>query len=177
MLLSISVVGITLCGADVGGFFGNPDSELLTRWYQAAAYQPFFRAHAHIDSKRREPWLVASEYIDPIRKAIQARYQLLPYWYTLFARSEADGQPVMAPMWFHFPKDVNTYGLDDQYMIGEAVLVSPVTDQGAGYVQLYFPKGTWYHYPSLEVNDHLYGVLNSFASQLMCNMKITVNPT
>lgn len=67
MLLSISVVGITLCGADVGGFFGNPDSELLTRWYQAAAYQPFFRAHAHIDSKRREPWLVASEYIDPIR--------------------------------------------------------------------------------------------------------------
>ncbi|CAH8537254.1 unnamed protein product [Schistosoma bovis] len=151
MLLSISVVGITLCGADVGGFFGNPDSELLTRWYQAAAYQPFFRAHAHIDSKRREPWLVASEYIDPIRKAIQARYQLLPYWYTLFARSEANGQPVMAPMWFHFPKDVNTYGLDDQYMIGEAVLVSPVTDQGAGYVQLYFPKGTWYHYPSLEV--------------------------
>ncbi|CAH8548636.1 unnamed protein product [Schistosoma rodhaini] len=151
MLLSISIVGITLCGADVGGFFGNPDSELLTRWYQAAAYQPFFRAHAHIDSKRREPWLVASEYIDPIRKAIQARYHLLPYWYTLFARSEANGQPVMAPMWFHFPKDVNTFDLDDQYMVGEAVLVRPVTDQGASSVQLYFPKGTWYHYPSLEV--------------------------
>ncbi|TNN17347.1 Neutral alpha-glucosidase AB isoform 2 [Schistosoma japonicum] len=151
MLLSLSIVGLTLCGADVGGFFGNPDPELLTRWYQAGAYQPFFRAHAHIDSKRREPWLVSLEYIDPIRKAIQARYHLLPYWYTLFARSEANGQPVMAPMWFHFPKDVNTFNLDEQYMIGEAVLVRPVTEQGVSYVQVYFPKGTWYHYPSFEV--------------------------
>ncbi|CAH8849245.1 unnamed protein product [Trichobilharzia szidati] len=151
MLLSLSVTGLTLSGADVGGFFGNPDPELLTRWYQAAAYQPFFRAHAHIDTKRREPWLVPAEYVDPIRKAIQARYNLLPYWYTTFARSEADGQPVMAPMWFHFPKDVNTFALEEQYMIGEALLVNPVTSQGASHVQIYFPKGTWYHNPSFEV--------------------------
>jgi len=44
-------------GADVGGFFGNPDPELLVRWYQLGAYYPFFRAHAHHDTKRREPWL------------------------------------------------------------------------------------------------------------------------
>lgn len=44
-------------GADVGGFFGNPDTELLVRWYQLGAYYPFFRAHAHHDTKRREPWL------------------------------------------------------------------------------------------------------------------------
>ena len=44
-------------GADVGGFFGNPDTELLVRWYQVAAYLPFFRGHAHHDTKRREPWL------------------------------------------------------------------------------------------------------------------------
>ncbi len=44
-------------GADVGGFFGNPDPELLTRWYQLGAYYPFFRGHAHLDTKRREPWL------------------------------------------------------------------------------------------------------------------------
>lgn len=44
-------------GADVGGFFGNPEPELLLRWYQLGAYYPFFRAHAHHDTKRREPWL------------------------------------------------------------------------------------------------------------------------
>ena len=57
MLLSLNVVGMTFSGADVGGFFKDPDAELLTRWYQAGAWQPFFRGHAHIDTKRREPWL------------------------------------------------------------------------------------------------------------------------
>ena len=47
----------TVAGADVGGFFGNPDPELLTRWYQLGAYYPFFRGHAHLDTRRREPWL------------------------------------------------------------------------------------------------------------------------
>ena len=44
-------------GADVGGFFGNPDAELQTRWNQVATFYPFFRGHAHLDAKRREPWL------------------------------------------------------------------------------------------------------------------------
>ena len=44
-------------GADIGGFFGNPEPELLVRWYQVGAYYPFFRGHAHHDTKRREPWL------------------------------------------------------------------------------------------------------------------------
>jgi len=57
MLLSLSIGGISFCGADVGGFFGNPDPELLIRWYQAGSFQPFFRAHAHIETKRREPWV------------------------------------------------------------------------------------------------------------------------
>lgn len=44
-------------GADVGGFFGNPDSELYTRFYQLGAFYPFFRGHAHLDTARREPWV------------------------------------------------------------------------------------------------------------------------
>jgi len=51
MILSIGVAGMPFVGADVGGFFGNPDEELFTRWFQAGAFQPFFRAHAHIDTK------------------------------------------------------------------------------------------------------------------------------
>lgn len=48
---------VNYAGADVGGFFGNPEPELLVRWYQLGAFYPFFRAHAHHDTKRREPWL------------------------------------------------------------------------------------------------------------------------
>ncbi|GFY87476.1 glycosyl hydrolases family 31 protein [Actinidia rufa] len=57
MILTLGLTGITFSGADVGGFFGNPEPELLVRWYQLGAYYPFFRAHAHHDTKRREPWL------------------------------------------------------------------------------------------------------------------------
>ncbi|MQL90679.1 hypothetical protein Taro_023277, partial [Colocasia esculenta] len=62
MVLTLGLTGLAFsgkfnAGADVGGFFGNPEPELLLRWYQLGAYYPFFRAHAHHDTKRREPWL------------------------------------------------------------------------------------------------------------------------
>lgn len=67
MLLSMNIAGLPNVGADVGGFFGNPELELLQRWYQAAIFYPFFRAHAHLDSKRREPWLFGDEASNRIR--------------------------------------------------------------------------------------------------------------
>ena len=67
MLLALNVAGLPNCGADVGGFFGNPDAELLVRWYQAGAFYPFFRAHAHLESARREPWLFGEPYTSQIR--------------------------------------------------------------------------------------------------------------
>lgn len=42
----------------MGGFFGEPSAELFTRWYQAGAFTPFFRGHAHLDTKRRVSYAV-----------------------------------------------------------------------------------------------------------------------
>lgn len=80
--------------ADVGGFFKNPDVDLLVRWYQAGAFYPFFRAHAHVDTKRREPWLYDADKMAIIRDAIRMRYELLPLWYTVFRESSVTGMPV-----------------------------------------------------------------------------------
>lgn len=153
MILSLNLVGITFSGADVGGFFKNPDNELLTRWYQAGAFQPFFRAHAHLDSKRREPYLLPEENVAVIRAAIRARYSYLPYWYTLFFTSEKDGAAVMRPLWVEFPKERSTFSIDDNFMIGNALLVRPVTEQGATNANVYFP-GTgevWYDVETYQV--------------------------
>lgn len=95
MLLTLSITGISFCGADVGGFIGNPEAELLVRWYQAGAYQPFFRGHATMNTKRREPWLFGEEYTRPIREAMRERYALLPYWYSLFYSAHVASQPIM----------------------------------------------------------------------------------
>lgn len=152
MLLSLNLVGITFSGADVGGFFKNSDSELLTRWYQAAVFQPFFRAHAHIDTKRREPWLLPQENMKAIRQAIRLRYMLLPYWYTLFFNAEKDGSPIMKPLWVDFPEDVKTFAMDDQHLVGSAILVKPVVEAGATGITVYLPgqDTIWYELDSYK---------------------------
>lgn len=146
MVLSLNIVGLTFSGADVGGFFKNPDAELLSRWYQAAAFQPFFRAHAHLDTRRREPWLYTSEHMKAIRQAIRVRYLLLPYWYTLFFNAERDGGPIVKPLWVEFPAEKATFSIEDGHMLGSAILVHPVTDIGSVGVNVYLPgpDQLWY---------------------------------
>ena len=90
----------------------------MVRWYQAAAYQPFFRSHAHIDSKRREPWLFDEQSLVLMRDAIHSRYTLLSYWYTLFYLNEKTGKPPMLPLWAEFPEQSDLFAVDDQHMIG-----------------------------------------------------------
>ncbi|KAF7661004.1 hypothetical protein LDENG_00270350 [Lucifuga dentata] len=139
MCLSLGLVGISFCGADVGGFFKTPSSELLVRWYQAGAYQPFFRAHAHLDTPRREPWLFGPENTALIRTAVRQRYTLLPYWYQLFYHAYLTGEPVMRPLWVEYPQDPATFAIDDEYLIGRDLLVHPVTEEGARGVTAYLP--------------------------------------
>ncbi|KAM5225478.1 neutral alpha-glucosidase AB isoform 2-T2 [Hipposideros larvatus] len=152
MCLSLGLVGLSFCGADVGGFFKNPEPELLVRWYQMGAYQPFFRAHAHLDTGRREPWLLPSQYHDIIRDALGQRYSLLPFWYTLFYQAHREGIPVMRPLWVQYPQDVTTFSIDDQFLLGDALLVHPVSDSGAHGVQVYLPgQGeVWYDIQSYQ---------------------------
>lgn len=85
------------------------------------------------------------------RNALAVRYSFLPYWYTLFAMGEYDAQPPMAPMLHHFPRDPLTFKMDDQFMVGEAVLVHPVVKEGATYVEPYLPKGVWYLHDGWKV--------------------------
>ncbi|XP_061786437.1 neutral alpha-glucosidase AB isoform X2 [Nerophis lumbriciformis] len=139
MCLSMGLVGIAFCGADVGGFFKSPSSELLVRWYQTGAYQPFFRAHAHLDTSRREPWLFGPENTALIREAVRQRYTLLPYWYQQFYHTYRTGDPVMRPLWVEYTQDPATYALEDQFLIGRDLLVHPVTEEGARGVTAYLP--------------------------------------
>uniref|UniRef100_A0AAQ4QDJ3 Neutral alpha-glucosidase AB n=1 Tax=Gasterosteus aculeatus aculeatus TaxID=481459 RepID=A0AAQ4QDJ3_GASAC len=139
MCLSLGLVGISFCGADVGGFFKSPSTELLVRWYQTGAYQPFFRAHAHLDTPRREPWLFGPENTALIRDVVRQRYTLLPYWYQQFYHAYRTGEPIMRPLWVEYPQDPATFALDDEFLIGKDLLVHPVTEEGARGVTAYLP--------------------------------------
>uniref|UniRef100_A0A7S2SFF9 Glucosidase II subunit alpha n=1 Tax=Mucochytrium quahogii TaxID=96639 RepID=A0A7S2SFF9_9STRA len=147
MLLSLNVAGLPFAGADVGGFFENPGEELVQRWYQAGSFQPFFRAHAHIDTKRREPWVFGEEVMGRIAKAVKTRYTLLPFWYTVYHEHEVTGMPVMRPLWSLAPDDEETFAIGDEWLVGNDLLVKPVTDEGVVEANVYLPKGTaWYQF-------------------------------
>uniref|UniRef100_A0A667Y995 Glucosidase alpha, neutral C n=1 Tax=Myripristis murdjan TaxID=586833 RepID=A0A667Y995_9TELE len=152
MVLSLSVAGIAFCGADVGGFVQDPEPELLVRWYQAGSLQPFFRGHSAIETKRREPWLFGDEVTAAIRAVIQQRYCLLPYWYTLFHQAHTSGLPPLRPLWVEFPREQSTFTVDNQYMIGGALLACPVTEPGAQEVTVVLPGTSeiWYDVHSAE---------------------------
>ncbi|XP_028409802.1 neutral alpha-glucosidase AB-like isoform X2 [Dendronephthya gigantea] len=149
MMLTLGVTGMQFSGADVGGFFQNPDGELLVRWYQTGAYLPFFRAHAHLDTKRREPWLFEDKYKNLMREAIRHRYALLPFWYTLFHEASQSGSPVVAPLWVEYPEDKTTFTMEDQYLLGRDLLIKPVTTQGQATLDVYLPDKDqlWYDLP------------------------------
>ncbi|KAH7098279.1 alpha-glucosidase [Auriculariales sp. MPI-PUGE-AT-0066] len=138
MVLSDNIAGMTFSGSDVGGFFGNPPPEMLVRWYQVGVFMPFFRAHAHIDTKRREPYLLDEPYKSIVRDILRLRYTLLPVWYTEFHTASTRGLPVLRPQYVVFPKDEQGFSIDEQFWLGDSgLLVRPVTTEGATEAQVY----------------------------------------
>ena len=140
MVLSLSSVGMIFSGADVGGFFFNPETDaLIIRWYQTAAFQPFFRAHAHIETKKREPWMFNDQTRDLIGETLKLRHRIMPYYYTLFYEAHKTGMPPMRPLFAHFPTDEKTFTIENAHMVGNAILAHPVTEENANSVDVYLP--------------------------------------
>lgn len=74
----------------------------------------------------------------------------MDYIYTAFHQSHKDGTPLLHPVWFKYPKDVNTFGIDLQFFYGDSILVSPVTQEGATSVSIYLPKDIFYDFVTLS---------------------------
>ncbi len=128
---------------DIGGFYGPELSpELYVRWTQFGALSPLMRAHG---LRPREPWQFGDEALEICRDWIRLRYSLLPYLWQLGKECERDGLPILRPMALEFPDDPACRGLDDQYMLGSALLVVPVFDDGHESVRrrFYLPAGQW----------------------------------
>lgn len=155
MLLTSGVAGMPFGGADVGGFFGDPAKDLLTRWYQTGIWYPFFRAHAHIDSRRREPWIAGDPYTSIMRDAIRLRYSLLPIFYTSFYESSISGYPVLKPLFYETPDNLESYDIEDQFFLGDSgLLVKPITEEDANNVDIYLPDDEiYYDYTSGNISN------------------------
>ena len=144
LVLSLGLSGVAFCGSDVGGFSGGATPELFARWLELGSLSPFFRGHVQTGAPDQEPWAFGVEVEDISRSTIGLRYRLLPYLYSLFQRSAQTGEPVLAPLLFHYQHDSATWEIEDQAMLGPWLLVAPIMEQGAQSRTLYLPAGRWY---------------------------------
>lgn len=150
-LLNLGLSGMPLVGTDIGGFGSNTTPELLTRWIEASAFAPLFRNHSAKYSKHQEPWQFDENTMNIYRKYVKLHYKFLPYLYDLCYQQTQTGLPILRPLMMHYGEDKNTWQCNDQYLVGEHMLVSPVTDQGALMKMVYLPQGEWVDYWTEEI--------------------------
>ncbi len=145
-LQNLGLSGVAWAGVDIGGFFDDGNGELLARFTEFGVFQPFCRNHSGKGTVPQEPWAFGEPYESICREMITLRMRLLPYLYTLFEESHRTGAPMLRPLLFEYPDDETTYALDDEFLLGDALLVAPITRPGIEHRSVYLPEGAWLHY-------------------------------
>ncbi|EOD00792.1 glycoside hydrolase family 31 protein [Caldisalinibacter kiritimatiensis] len=146
MFMNLGLSGYTFIGADVGGFDGDSNGELLARWTQLGAFTPLFRNHSAQGTINQEPWCFGEETLEITKKYIKLRYEFITYLYNLMRHSSLTGEPVMRPLFYHYQNDEKTHNINDQFLYGENIMVCPIVRPGADRRMIYIPEGEWYDY-------------------------------
>jgi alpha-glucosidase len=145
-LQNLGLSGLAWVGVDVGGFSDDATGELLVRWTEMGIFQPFCRNHSHHGARRQEPWAFGEPYESHIRSLLKQRQRLIPYLYSLFDACHRTGTPILRPLLFEWPDDPTTYHMDDEFLLGPALLVAPIVRRGAEHRYVYLPRGTWHQF-------------------------------
>ncbi len=138
MSLNLGLSGQPFNGPDIGGFGGNASPELFGHWIALGAFYPFSRAHTMKGTKNQEPWSFGKEIENVSRVAMQRRYRLLPYLYTLFHESSVNGMPVMRPAFFADIKDNRLRREEEAFLLGDDLYIIPKWAE-----EPRVPKGNW----------------------------------
>jgi len=146
MFASMGLSGQPFVGADTPGFIGRGTAELLVRAYQVAAFTPFCRNHTAVDVYDHEPWRFGVPYENMVRESLELRYRLLPFLYTTLEEAHRTGVPLFRPLLLEFQQDYTALNLDDQFMVGSALLAAPVLRENERARDVYLPAGRWYDY-------------------------------
>lgn len=151
-ILSAGISGHPLVSSHIAGYEYNTlpsnSEELWIRWLQTYALFPVMWTH-----EGSELFFGTKLVFDqtPQTKAMFKKYaklhvQFFPYIYTLVKEGKEKGIPVARSLYLHYPNDVNTISIKNQFLLGDRVMVAPILDSGAVNRTVYFPAGTWYDF-------------------------------
>ncbi|KAL1454173.1 hypothetical protein WDU94_010453 [Cyamophila willieti] len=139
-MIVMNMFGVPMVGANA--FCKNEnDSHLCSRWAALGTFFPLSLKKVYGPDDFQSTI---------VRDHLFMKYRLLPYLYTVMQKAHRFGHTVVRPLFFEYPNDRDTYGIDDQFLLGESLLIAPVLKENVTVVEAYIPKGLWYKYPSLE---------------------------
>lgn len=125
MTINLGLSGNPFTGPDIGGFAGDGDGEMFARWMGVGAMLPFARGHTGKGNIDKEPWAFGPEVEATSRRALERRYQMLPYMYTLFREAHETGMPIIRPLFYLDPSDPALRSEDDAFLLGGDVMIVP----------------------------------------------------
>lgn len=148
--LSFAMSGFAFWSHDISGFESTATPDLYKRWAAFGLLSTHSRLHG--SASYRVPWLFDEEACEVVAYFTKLKCRLMPYLYAKSIEAHEEGTPVMRPMVFEFSEDPGCAYLDQQYMLGEALLAAPILRED-GISDYYLPMGKWTHLLSGEVRQ------------------------
>jgi alpha-glucosidase len=141
-MINLTLSGFSNVGQDIGGWDRKGPDILYARWFAAGAFHPFMWSHGQGD---HEPYAHGEEVEGVARDFLNLRYRLVPYLYSLHEEAHRTGVPLLRSFPLQEPDDPAAHRIDDQYFIGDDLLVAPLFND-KGDRKVYLPKGLWYDF-------------------------------
>jgi len=157
-LIKYNLFGMPHVGTDICGYMGDTTPELCTRWTQLGVFYPFARNHHEKFTLSQEPYRFEPEFMQPMIDSIRFRYSILKHFYTLFVSKNGTGT-IIRPLYFEFPEDQSLFRhenlteikyVEEQFMLGKALMVTPILHIDVNKTEVYFPEGAWYNFLTSE---------------------------
>lgn len=149
--IGAGLVGFPYFAPDIGGYLHDDlTGEAFVRWAEFGAFTPIMQIGGGAD---HNPWLppYGQAELDAYRKLAKAHFKLAPELRKLAREYTETGMPLMRPFFLYWPEDKKLRRVEDQYLLGEGILVAPVLEAGAAARDVVFPPGTWRHMFTLKV--------------------------
>ena len=138
MLPSLNMIGILYTGADIGGFGSDTSRALLLRWLALGVFTPLMRNHSAKGTREQE--FYQFEDASDFESVISVRYRLIPYIYSEYMKAALDDEMMFKPLAFVYPDDDIAVQIEDQMMLGNEVMITPVCTQNAQGRFVYLPE-------------------------------------
>ena len=144
--LNAGLSGFTVWGSDIGSLCECGSAELYIRWLQFAAFSPLMRTHGN-----HNPWNYGDECVRIFKKFFWFRKNIIDYIYSAALQSNLTGRAIIRTMADAYPNDKSLSASDDQFMLGDSLLVCPVLYEGMKKRSVILPQGGWLYLPDMKM--------------------------